>query len=319
MISLGKYILGLSAASLLVLGCTSLTHETKPTNAASVDTLPAQLKRQAYISTQDGSEREYFVYLPQNYGRDANQRWPVLLFLHGNGERGDGKKDLDFVLTHGPIYEAWVQKRDLPFIIISPQLPLYDFPETNAYFNERRIEDVPQRRAVGVPARVPHNTPATPMTGKQATAHMANRPALLPKGWETVEADLLAMLKHAHEHLSGDQKRTYITGLSYGGFGTWFMASQHPELFAAAAPVAGWGHPSLMGPIAQAGLPVWCFAGGLDPVIPIEHFYPGLNILRDANPHATRFTVHEDMAHDVWRRVYAGGDFYQWLLGHSKP
>jgi hypothetical protein len=44
----------------------------------------------------------------------------------GNGERGDGKADLDYVLTHGPLFEAWVQRRDLPFVMIAPQLPLFD-------------------------------------------------------------------------------------------------------------------------------------------------------------------------------------------------
>lgn len=53
--------------------------------------------------------------------------WPILMFLHGNGERGNGKDELDYVLMHGPLYEAWIQKKDLPFIIVSPQLPMFDF------------------------------------------------------------------------------------------------------------------------------------------------------------------------------------------------
>jgi hypothetical protein len=84
---------------------------------------------------------------------DPDGRWPVMLFLHGNGERGNGKEDLDWVLTHGPLYEAWIQKRDLPFIIVAPQLPLYGLDETIDYIRDRKIEDIPERLEQGVPAR----------------------------------------------------------------------------------------------------------------------------------------------------------------------
>ncbi len=68
-----------------------------------------QLVRASYQSTA-GEERDVFVYLPAGYGSDRTRRWPVLLFLHGDGERGDGREDLDWVLVHGPLYEAWIQK-----------------------------------------------------------------------------------------------------------------------------------------------------------------------------------------------------------------
>src|SRR5690606_7914297 len=84
-----------------------------------------QLLRRSYDSAATDLRREYFVYLPQGYEDSEEQRWPVMLFLHGNGQRGNGLDDLDYVLRHGPLTEAWLQKRPLPFIIISPQLPLF--------------------------------------------------------------------------------------------------------------------------------------------------------------------------------------------------
>ncbi|MEZ4931049.1 MAG: prolyl oligopeptidase family serine peptidase [Saprospiraceae bacterium] len=66
----------------------------------------------------------------------------------------------------------------------------------------------------------------------------------LPQGWDMVEEDLLKMLDMVQGRYQGDRQRTYLTGLSYGGFGTWHLASTHPEKFAAIAPVVGWGHPS---------------------------------------------------------------------------
>ena len=61
-----------------------------------------------------------------------------MLFLHGDGERGDGKGELDYVLVHGPLFEAWCQRRDLPFIIISPQLPMFGQGEVRLHQEPRR-------------------------------------------------------------------------------------------------------------------------------------------------------------------------------------
>ena len=61
----------------------------------------------------------FLVYLPADYEKDAAKRWPLLVFLHGAGERGD---DLSRVKIHGPAKHA-SQGRDFPFIILAPQCP----------------------------------------------------------------------------------------------------------------------------------------------------------------------------------------------------
>ena len=96
------------------------------------------------------------------------------------------------------------------------------------------------------------------------------------------------------------------------------MASKYPNRFAAANPIVGYAHPDLIDSIASAGIPVWCFAGGRDRVIPVEHFYAGMNKLEQLSSAEVRFTVEEDMNHDVWTRVYAGEDIYRWMLSHSR-
>ena len=68
-----------------------------------------QLIRLPYHSAATGAEREYFVWLPADYERLPDKKWPIMLFLHGNGERGDGLAELDYVLKHGPLMEAWIQ------------------------------------------------------------------------------------------------------------------------------------------------------------------------------------------------------------------
>src|SRR5436305_148291 len=41
----------------------------------------------------------YLLYLPKEYGKEADKKWPVMVFLHGSGERGS---DLEKLKTHGP-------------------------------------------------------------------------------------------------------------------------------------------------------------------------------------------------------------------------
>ena len=62
----------------------------------------------------------YLQFLPDSYDADTSKVWPLILFLHGAGERGD---DLQKVKVHGP--PKMVESRpDFPFIVISPQCPI---------------------------------------------------------------------------------------------------------------------------------------------------------------------------------------------------
>lgn len=60
---------------------------------------------------------KYLLYLPADYDK-ADEKWPLILFLHGAGERGD---DLKLVAKHGP--PKIVKQKDMPFIVVSPQCP----------------------------------------------------------------------------------------------------------------------------------------------------------------------------------------------------
>ena len=65
----------------------------------------------------------YLVILPEGYR--ADKKYPLLLFLHGSGERGD---DLEIVKRHGPFNK--VKELKLPFIIVAPQCPQYKHWDT---------------------------------------------------------------------------------------------------------------------------------------------------------------------------------------------
>ena len=83
--------------------------------AIAEDAKPRQKK--ATLNAPVNVELDYLLYLPKDY--DSQESWPLVLFLHGAGERGD---NLDQVKKHGP--PKLVERgEDLPFIVVSPQCP----------------------------------------------------------------------------------------------------------------------------------------------------------------------------------------------------
>ena len=86
----------------------------------------------------------YLLYLPKGYGEDKDKKWPLMLFLHGAGERGS---NLSLVKMHGPP-KLVEQGRDFPFVIVSPQCP------SESWWTERLdaltalLDDVESRYAV---------------------------------------------------------------------------------------------------------------------------------------------------------------------------
>ena len=82
--------------------------------------LPAAQEPQRFETTvQRSVSIPFLLFLPQGYQPTGENRWPLLLFLHGAGERGT---DLDLVARHGP--PKLVKDRPgFPFVVVSPQCP----------------------------------------------------------------------------------------------------------------------------------------------------------------------------------------------------
>ena len=66
------------------------------------------------------SKMHYLLHLPKAYKNDTDKKWPLLIFLHGAGERGN---NLDLVKKWGPPKQA-EENKELPFIVVSPQCPV---------------------------------------------------------------------------------------------------------------------------------------------------------------------------------------------------
>ncbi len=204
---------------------------------------------------------DYLLHVPAAYGQDPDRRWPLILFLHGAGERGD---DVRRVALHGPI-KVVEAGTDLPFIIVAPQCPEQHW-------------------------------------------------------WSDYHDDLLGLIDSVSAEYVVDPARVYLTGLSMGGFGTWHLAAEYPERFAAIAPICGgglwaYGFPERADDLR--GLPVWAFHGLLDDVVPVQETAKLVAVLQAAGGDV-KMTIYPDKKHDSWTETYANPALYEWFLSHHK-
>jgi dienelactone hydrolase len=207
--------------------------------------------------------------------------------------------------------EAWLQGRDLPFIIINPQMPLFDRPQP-----ERRPP--PQRSPEGAPPPRPYGNRSSQPMAREAAGEQPRRSGSPPQGWEMLEGEVLAMVDNTLADYRADPGRVCLTGLSYGGYGTWFLSTRNPQRWAAIAPICGGGDPQLVDRLVAQKMPLWIFHGGRDTTVPPSRSLEMAVALEAAGHPDVRLTIHEDLGHNVWTRVYEGQDIYSWFLKHRR-
>ena len=89
-------------------------------------------------------QMEYLLFLPESYAQSTNQKFPLILFLHGAGERG---RDLDSVKRHG-IPKIVETNPDFPFIAVSPQCPEDSWWTSELHTINGLIEEVVEKYQV---------------------------------------------------------------------------------------------------------------------------------------------------------------------------
>jgi len=89
---------------------------------------------------------DYLLYLPKDYAKSTTKRWPLVLFLHGAGERGS---DLELVKKHG-IPRRVEEGASFPFIAVSPQCPTDDrwASAKGAFTLEALLDEIEERYRV---------------------------------------------------------------------------------------------------------------------------------------------------------------------------
>lgn len=75
--------------------------------------------KEGSLHTQVTEDLHYYLYYPPDYYPGKEERFPLLLFLHGGGESGD---DLEAIQKLGPP-KMLVEGKQFPFLVLAPQNP----------------------------------------------------------------------------------------------------------------------------------------------------------------------------------------------------
>jgi len=243
-----------------------------------VAVLPAQTKHiHGFVEKQvvysGGSyEDEVFRYRLRSPSKiEKGEKYPLIFFLHGAGERGDDNRKQ---MQHFP--ELWRK------------------PAFAAKFDAFVL--APQCRRGEKWVEIPWST--------KVSAPLPRAPS------DQMAAALLALEKTLKENPI-DETRLYLTGLSMGGYGSWYLAARYPKRFAAVAPICGGG------PEAQAanlvGVPLWAWHGSADRAVPVERSRNMIAAIKKAGG-KPKYSELAGVAHASWVRAYQPDGLLPWML-----
>jgi hypothetical protein len=117
-----------------------------------------------------------------------------------------------------------------------------------------------------------------------------------------------------------DTNKVYLTGVSLGGSGTWYLAIKYPEKFAAIAPISGFTRHMdyiMKNTEKLVDIPVWAFHGHKDKVVEFEDTEWMINTLKGEN-NDIKFTADPDAGHGMFWSVYPEQELYDWFLKYEK-
>ena len=154
--------------------------------------------------------------------------------------------------------------------------------------------------------------------------------------WVGTPADMaVAALQQTMREFHVDASRVYLTGLSMGGHGTWYIAYRHAELFAAIVPICGWvrdfpmfrgsvpvvpgDSASVMTTLAQhlGKVPIWIFHGEVDQVVNVTGSREPATALKAAGANV-QYTELLGLNHNSWDAAYGSDEFVRWLFAQQR-
>lgn len=244
-------------------------------NAADRDDLLARYEAKTFRSA-DGGQLSYRIMAPPQI--EPGEKYPLVLFLHGAGERGD---DNQKQLVHAAADFARADRREkYPAFVIFPQCPT----------GHRWVEspwDLPSGRG---------EFPEQPSMPMQLVLSLVDE----------------MVAKHPV-----DASRLYVTGLSMGGQGSWYAAVAEPKRFAAMLEVCGGGDPSWAERYAGTPIWAFHGQDdNVVPVARGREMISALT--EAGHHPELRYVEYPGVGHNSWTQTYARDDVYSWLFSQRK-
>jgi len=227
---------------------------------------------------QEGSTMPYRLLLPENY--QVTKDYPLIVILHGSGERGN---DNELQLVHGSyLFEKEAIRKDYPAIVVFPQCASgssWINIGVNGEFGNRKFEFYENAE------------PTTDM--------------LLLEG----------LIDYMTKEYTVNKKQMYVGGLSMGGFGTFELVRRNPKMFAAAFPICGGANPAIAKKLKHVDW--WVFHGEEDKIVPSKYSTQMVEALKE-QAIAVKYSLYPNVEHNSWDTAFAEPELLSWLFSKSK-
>lgn len=214
-------------------------------------------------------------------GQKAGRKYPLVIFLHGAGERGTDNRSQ---LVHGA--QMWMNPQtrdDYPSFVLIPQCPWDAFWAYKTW----------------PPSFMPQ---AMPLSPEMPAAYQALK--------ELIDT-CLAMPQV-------DTSRVYLVGLSMGAMCTYDLCCRYPELFAAAVPICGTVNPARI--LSAEGIDRIAFSlyhGDADETVPLEGSRMAFAALKERGA-SVRLKEFPGCGHGSWNPAFTEPDFLSWLFSQRR-
>lgn len=221
-----------------------------------------------------GYSMPYRLFVPAGY--NANRSYPLVLFMHGAGERGT---DNESHIAYNRGAKLWAETANQavhPCFVLAPQCPAdKQWVNTNWSYGSYSIDDIP----------------------------VSNELLMVKDIIETLQTQY-----------NIDASSLFVTGLSMGGYATWDFILRYPQMFKAAIPICGAGDPSKAERIRK--LPLRVFHSSDDYVVPVAGSRDMVNAINQFGPNnrGSFYTEYTDQGHSAWVNAYNNPDLPGWLF-----
>lgn len=231
------------------------------------------------IYVNDGDSLKYQILYPEGFS--TAKKYPVILFLHGAGERGD---DNELQLVHGSnLFLDRAFREQYPAVVIFPQCP------KNEYWANADVKREPGKITLDFKD---DGDPTPPMR-------------------------LVLLLMDSVKTLAySKDDQLYVGGLSMGGMGTFEILWRRPGMFAAAVPICGGGSATSVGTYADE-VSLWVFHGARDNVVLPSYSTEMVIALMKAGADV-KYTLYKEANHNSWDSAFAEPGLVDWLFSKSK-
>lgn len=235
------------------------------------------------FKASNGIELPYRYYLPSDYETSA-KNYPVFLYMHGNGSRGNN--NITQLTTNGAALNTEVFNSEYDCIMIAPQCA---------------------------------KSPKQWVTNYSGSAEFASE---IESG-EFEDGDYLnaavELLDYFLNTYRADTSRVYITGSSNGGGATWSLTARFPHVFAAAVPLAGCKKEDGVNAVASRYVHqnIWTFHGDADTTLPVEATRALVNAIKAAGGTNIKYTEIAGGGHNIWTNAAATAGIVDWIFSKT--